>query len=50
VVAQGVKPGEKVVTEGQLRLMQGSRITEKAGTAAPAAPRADGVASAVSPT
>jgi multidrug efflux system membrane fusion protein len=52
VVAQGVKPGEKVVTEGQLRLMQGSRITEKApsGGTAPAAPRADGVASAVSPT
>jgi hypothetical protein len=44
-----VTPGEKVVTEGQLRLMQGSRITEKAG-ATPAAPRADGVASAVSPT
>jgi multidrug efflux system membrane fusion protein len=51
VVAQGLTPGEKVVTEGQLRLMQGSRITEKtAGTPASTPPRADGVASAVSPT
>jgi len=52
VVAQGLKPGEKVVTEGQLRLMQGSRITEKTATgAAPAvAPHADGMASAAKPT
>lgn len=51
VVAEGLKPGEKVVTEGQLRLMQGSRITEKtAGAPAATPPRADGVASAVSPT
>lgn len=51
VVAEGLKPGEKVVTEGQLRLMQGSRISEKtAGTPTSTPPRADGVASAVSPT
>lgn len=51
VVAEGLKPGEKVVTEGQLRLMQGSRITEKsAGAPVATPPRADGVASAVSPT
>ncbi|MBW8726697.1 MAG: efflux RND transporter periplasmic adaptor subunit [Inquilinus limosus] len=51
VVAEGLKPGEKVVTEGQLRLMQGSRISEKsAATPASPPPRADGVASAISPT
>ncbi|MDR6288530.1 multidrug efflux system membrane fusion protein [Inquilinus ginsengisoli] len=52
VVAQGLKPGEKVVTEGQLRLMEGSRITEKdaAGAAHPTTPPANGVASASSPT
>jgi multidrug efflux system membrane fusion protein len=52
VVAQGLKPGEKVVTEGQLRLMQGSKITEKAaaGATPAAAPHPDGMASAAKPT
>lgn len=50
VIAQGVTPGEKVVTEGQLRLMQGSRIAEKAASAPAAPARTDGVASAANPT
>jgi multidrug efflux system membrane fusion protein len=29
VVAQGVKPGEKVVTDGQLNLISGSRVEVK---------------------
>jgi multidrug efflux system membrane fusion protein len=29
VLKQGVKPGETVVTDGQLRLVPGSRITVK---------------------
>jgi multidrug efflux system membrane fusion protein len=29
VVAQGVKPGEKVVTDGQLNLIPGSRVEVK---------------------
>ena len=32
VLRQGVKPGETVVTDGQLRLVPGSRITVKGGT------------------
>ena len=31
VLKQGVKPGETVVTDGQLRLVPGSRITIKGG-------------------
>ncbi|MGK9233649.1 efflux RND transporter periplasmic adaptor subunit [Inquilinus limosus] len=37
VIAQGLKPGEQVVTEGQLRLMQGSRIAVRGSGGAPAA-------------
>lgn len=33
VVAQGVKPGEKVVTDGQLNLISGSRVEEKGESA-----------------
>ncbi|MGK9166024.1 efflux RND transporter periplasmic adaptor subunit [Inquilinus limosus] len=36
VIAQGLKPGEQVVTEGQLRLMQGSRIAVREAAPAPA--------------
>lgn len=36
VIAQGLKPGEQVVTEGQLRLMQGSRIAVRGAAPAPA--------------
>lgn len=36
-IASGIKPGERVVVEGQLRLRDGSPVTEKA----PAAPEAD---------
>jgi multidrug efflux system membrane fusion protein len=32
VLRQGVKPGEAVVTDGQLRLVPGSRITIKGGS------------------
>ena len=32
VLKEGVKPGETVVTDGQLRLVPGSRITIKGGT------------------
>jgi membrane fusion protein, multidrug efflux system len=45
VINQGLKPGETVVTEGQLRLEAGSRITRadpKTGEAAPAAAGARG--------
>jgi multidrug efflux system membrane fusion protein len=33
ILKQGVKPGETVVTDGQLRLVPGSRITVKGGNA-----------------
>jgi membrane fusion protein, multidrug efflux system len=36
VLKEGVKPGETVVIDGQLRLVPGSRITVKAGAAAKA--------------
>jgi membrane fusion protein, multidrug efflux system len=36
VLRSGVKPGEIVVTDGQLRLVPGSRITVKSGTPAKA--------------
>ena len=32
VLKEGVKPGETIVTDGQLRLVPGSRITIKGGT------------------
>jgi multidrug efflux system membrane fusion protein len=32
VVTTGVKPGEEVVTDGQLRLLPGSKISVKAPT------------------
>ena len=31
VVAQGVQPGEKVVTDGQLQLVSGTRVEAKGG-------------------
>ena len=37
VLREGVKPGETVVTDGQLRLVPGSRITVKGGNT----PKAD---------
>jgi multidrug efflux system membrane fusion protein len=36
VLSEGVKPGETIVTDGQLRLVPGSRITIKGGTPAKA--------------
>jgi multidrug efflux system membrane fusion protein len=36
VIASGVKPGDHVVVEGQLRLVEGSRIKETLASAAPA--------------
>ena len=41
VIEKGLKPGEVVVTEGQLRLEQGTRITTDTG-AAPGAGRGRG--------
>jgi membrane fusion protein, multidrug efflux system len=38
VIASGVRPGETVVTDGQLRLVPGARITVKAPPAQQAAP------------
>ena len=39
VIASGLKPGETVVTDGQLRLVPGSKVTVKsAGTAAKVTP------------
>jgi membrane fusion protein, multidrug efflux system len=38
VIAAGIKPGETVVTDGQLRLVPGARITVKAPPAQQAAP------------
>jgi multidrug efflux system membrane fusion protein len=32
VIRDGVKPGETVVTDGQLRLVPGSRISVRTGT------------------
>jgi membrane fusion protein, multidrug efflux system len=37
LIRSGVKVGEEVVTDGQLRLRQGSKITRKPASAAPAA-------------
>jgi multidrug efflux system membrane fusion protein len=37
VVASGVKPGETVVTDGQLRLVAGTKVSIKSGPGAPAA-------------
>src|SRR5262249_49191446 len=31
VIGQGLKPGETIVTEGQLRLEPGSRVTQASG-------------------
>jgi multidrug efflux system membrane fusion protein len=38
VIQQGLTPGETVVTDGQLRLVPGSRVTVKSGPGAKAAP------------
>jgi multidrug efflux system membrane fusion protein len=38
VIQQGVTPGETVVTDGQLRLVPGSRVSIKSGPGAKAAP------------
>jgi multidrug efflux system membrane fusion protein len=37
IIKEGVKPGETIVTDGQLRLVPGSRITVKAENSAPKA-------------
>jgi multidrug efflux pump subunit AcrA (membrane-fusion protein) len=34
VIKQGLKPGETVVTDGQLRLVAGSRVSIKSGPGA----------------
>jgi multidrug efflux system membrane fusion protein len=38
VIQQGLTPGETVVTDGQLRLVPGSRVSIKSGPGAKAAP------------
>jgi membrane fusion protein, multidrug efflux system len=38
IIRQGVTPGETVVTDGQLRLVPGSRVSVKSGPGAKAAP------------
>jgi multidrug efflux system membrane fusion protein len=38
VIKQGLKPGETVVTDGQLRLNPGSRISVKSGPGTRVAP------------
>jgi multidrug efflux system membrane fusion protein len=35
ILQEGVKPGETVVTDGQLRLVPGSRITVKGSSSTP---------------
>jgi multidrug efflux system membrane fusion protein len=36
VMKTGVQPGETVVTDGQIRLVPGSRVSVKSGPGAPA--------------
>lgn len=38
IVESGLKPGERIVTEGQLRLVPGAKISIKSATTAPASP------------
>jgi multidrug efflux system membrane fusion protein len=45
VITSGLQPGERVVTDGQLRLAPGTRVDVKTtppGTAEPATPKAGG--------
>jgi len=42
VISQGLKPGDTVVTEGQLRLRNGSRVAARGSGAGPAKPRRAG--------
>ena len=47
-VTEGIAPGERVVTDGQMRLKQGTRVRERAATGekpAPATPVAEGARS-----
>ena len=39
VVAKGLQPGENVVTDGQLRLLPGSKISVKPPATAPSVPK-----------
>ena len=40
VIGEGVAPGEEVVTDGQLRLTPGARVSERGGRLASPEPRA----------
>ncbi len=46
VIASGIRPGEKVVIEGQARLSDGSPVVEKPAPGAPAAAGTDRTAQA----